>query len=443
MMFGHPRTPAVLSLVIGFVLCAIVHAARLSKNAPEIFSIDPGEGPAGTVVKMTGSGFQSTRYVLFAAGRTGQQAKFKVLSDKELEVTAPIYLREGTSATVVVVTSSGAAVGVPASVLEVDHRQHGGRNTATFYHVFNGGVLDSSAGVVLVDEGGQASAHDASAICFVKNNGTLLNAERFSGLVIHEPGANLQTGPQPYNPSTRLLKVPVITASVGVEPFIYQRAEVPRTRAESPPEVKGLLPNRVPRGGVVTLRGKGFSETSEVLFVAAEHAANGLSAEYRIVSNSVLEVEVPDLHFTEVRLVVINPKGATLVVAQNDLSTFRRSSNRTESRAPGGRVSRTSHVKRSAEPATLVGSGATVKVAGTRGVYIVEKGGRVTHTGGSCAYFVKNGGTVDGSGGRAFVVREPEAAASVAAAGKNAESDREVESLSLSVVPAMFDVVAP
>src|SRR5262249_16866203 len=105
-MFHRWKTPAALSLVIGCVSSAIVHASRLPKNAPEIFSIDPGEGPAGTVVKVTGSGFEQTRYVLFAAGRTGQQAKFKVLSDKELEVTAPAYLREGTSATVVVVTGS-------------------------------------------------------------------------------------------------------------------------------------------------------------------------------------------------------------------------------------------------------------------------------------------------------------------------------------------------
>jgi hypothetical protein len=442
-MFHRWKTLAALSLVIGFVCCAIVHAARLPKNAPEIFSIDPSEGPAGTVVKVTGSGFEHTRYVLFAAGRTGQQAKFKVLSDKELEVTAPVYLREGTSATVVVVTGSGAAVGVPASVLEVDHRQHGGRNTATFYRVLNGGVLDDSAGIVLVDEGGQASAHDASSICFVRNNATLLNTERFAGLVIHEPDANLQTGPHPYNPSTRLLKVPVITASVGVEAFIYHRAEVPPTRAESPPEVKALSPNKAPRGGVVTLRGKGFSETSEILFVAAEQAGHALSAEFRIVSDSELELEIPELQTADVRLVVINPKGATLVVAQNDLSTVRRSSSRTDSRGQLGRVSRTSHVKHSAEPVTLVGGGAAVKDAGTRRVYFVEKGGRVTQTGGSCVYFVKNGGTVDGSDGRVLVVREPHAGATVAAPGKNARSDREVESLSLSVVPAMFEVVAP
>jgi hypothetical protein len=91
-MLRRWKTIAALWLATSLALCAIVHAARTPKTAPEIFSIDPSEGPAGTTVKVTGTGFERTRYVLFAAGRTGQQAKFKVVSDKELEVTAPSYL---------------------------------------------------------------------------------------------------------------------------------------------------------------------------------------------------------------------------------------------------------------------------------------------------------------------------------------------------------------
>src|SRR5262245_38773076 len=98
-------------------LSAVAHAGRTVTNAPEIFSIDPSEGPAGTIIRVSGAGFEKTRYVLFAAGRSGQPAKFKVLSDRELEVTAPTWLRAGTSATVVVVTGRGAAVGIPPSVL--------------------------------------------------------------------------------------------------------------------------------------------------------------------------------------------------------------------------------------------------------------------------------------------------------------------------------------
>jgi hypothetical protein len=42
-----------------------------------------------------------------------------------------------------------------------------------------------------------------------------------------------------------------------------------------------------------------------------------------------------------------------------------------------------------------------------------------------------------------LVVHEPQAGLSIDAAGKNAQGDREIESLSLSVVPAMFEIVAP
>lgn len=419
-----------------------VDAARPQKSTPEIFSINPGEGPAGTVIKVTGTGFERTHYVLFSAGRTGQQAKFKVISDRELEVTAPTYLKGGTSATLVVVTPNGATVGMPASVLEVDHRLRGRNNTATFYHVLAGGVLQSSQGIVLIEEGGAAAAPEESVICFVKNGGTLQNADHLSGLVVHEPGANLQTGPNPYNPSTRLMRVPAISASVGVEPFIYYRPETPNTIAESPPVVQSMSPNRVPNGGILTLQGKGFSETSEVLFLAGESAKSALSADFQIVSDTQLEVQLPEALAVDARIVLINPKGATLVIGQNDLRSYRRP---TENRTKGGRapVKQVSRMRMSANPVTLVGPGVYVGDAGIRGVYVVEKGGGVVHTGGSCVYFVKNGGKVDGSGGRAFILHEPHSDVSIAAARNKTESDREVESVNLSIVPSTFVVVPP
>ena len=437
-------TRIALGLATVVAWSANVDAAPSKKSsAPEIFSIIPGEGPAGTVIKVTGTGFERTRYVLFSAGRTGQQAKFKVISDHQLEVTAPTYLRGGTSATLIVVGPSGATVGMPASVLEVDHRQRGIGNEATFYRVQYGGELQSVAqGIVLVEEGGVAAAPEKSVICFVKNGGTLQNADRFSGLAIHEPRAIFQTGPERYNPSIRWMRVPAITASLGVEPFIYYRPESANTIAESPPVVQSMAPHQVAIGGILALHGKGFSETSEVLFLAGESAKTVLSAYFQIVSDTHLDVEVPETLASDARMLVINPKGATLVIAQNDLRFLRRpSENRTTTkRTPANRTSR---VRMSSDPVTLVAANAVVNDAGIRGVYFVEKGGRVIHTGGSCVYMVKSGGNVAGSGGRAFIVREPQANASIDAARRNSESDREVESVHLSVIPATFVVVPP
>jgi hypothetical protein len=432
---------AVIGILKLAALSSIVEAARPpNPAAPEIFSISPGEGPAGTVIKVTGTGFERTRYVLFAAGRTGQQAKFKVISDKELEVTAPKYLRGGTSATLAVVTPNGATVGMPASVLDVDHRQRGAGNEATFYRVHPGGMLHSvNEGIVLVEEGGVAAAPEKSILCLVKNGGTLQNTDRFSGLAIHEPKAVFEAGPNPHNPSTRLMRVPVITASVGVEPFVYFRSESASTLAESPPTVQSIAPGRVPAGGVLTLHGKGLSETSEVLFLADEATRSVLSADFQIVSDTELDVQVPETTASRSRVVVINPKGATLVIAQNDLRTHRRPP---EKRAKSGRTP-ASRVRNSADPVTLVGAKTVVNDGGNRGVYFVEKGGRVVDRGGSCLYFVKNGGQVASAGHPAFVIREPEANTPVAPARNKIESGREVDSVSLSVVPATFVIVPP
>src|SRR5262249_54982271 len=153
-----------------------------------------------------------------------------------------------------------------------------------------------------------------------------------------------------------------------------------------PPEVKSLSPGRVPRGGVVTLRGKGFSETSEVLFVASESAGNSPPAEFRVVSDAELEVEIPEQHLGDAHLVVINPRGATLIVTQNELSTWRGPSNPKGERTKFGKVSRASPARRSANPVTLVAGGGIVKDAGTHGIYFVEKGGRVSQSGGNCVY---------------------------------------------------------
>ena len=267
-MFRCWKTVVAVWLAAALALSAIVHAARTPKTAPEIFSLDPSDGPAGTTVKVTGTGFERTRYVLFAAGRTGQQAKFKVVSDKELEVTAPPYLRDGTSATVVVVAANGAAVGIPPSVLEVDHRQ-GKNQAATFYLVRSGGDLASSQGVVLVDQGGQAEASDKSSICFVKNGGTLQHTNRFPGVVIHEPDAILQIDPNPSDSPTRLLKVPVINASPGVEPFLYQRPAAPPTRAKLRRKSLRSPLTRCRMPALSRFRGPGFRKPARYSFSPA------------------------------------------------------------------------------------------------------------------------------------------------------------------------------
>ena len=56
---------------------------------------------------------------------------------------------------------------------------------------------------------------------------------------------------------------------------------------------------------------------------------------------------------------------------------------------------------------------------------------------------MKNGGAVERSGGRAFIIHEPRATTSIDGTRRNAETEREVESVNLSVVPTMFEIVPP
>jgi hypothetical protein len=336
---------------------------------PEIFAIDPPEGSAGTVIKVTGSGFDRTRHVLFSARRTGQQAKFKVVSDTELEVTAPPYFRAGTTATLVVVTPNGATVGMPASVLEVDHNLRSRGNEATFYHVLAGGTVDAPEGIVLVENGGVASAPASVAIAFVKNGGTLLAADRFPGLIIAEPRANLQTSPHPIGSTTRLLKVPQISTSLGIEPFVYYRPESPDTPATSAPHVRSVAPARVPGGGILTLHGAGFLGTSEVMFVGSEHD-KGVNADFQVVSDTQLDLEIPENLSGNVRLIVVNPKGATLVVTQSDLSFHPGQPHRTIDPGRAGRVPR---IRSTVSPVAVVGAKGSVKGPDLRDTYFGDR----------------------------------------------------------------------
>jgi hypothetical protein len=266
----------------------------------------------------------------------------------------------------------------------------------------------------------------------------------------------------PHNPSTRLMRVREIAASLGIEPFIYHRPESTDAPAESPPFVKSVAPRQVPLGGILTLSGTGLSGTSEVLFVAGESANNVLPGDFRIVSDGRLEVEVPESLTGDARLLVVNSKGATLVVPQNDVSQVWARNRKPAGRTQSAHANHVSRTKSSANPLTLVTSGAEIADAGQRGMYFVEQGGRVTHTGGSCLYFIQDGGQVEGSGGSTFVVREPQANAAITGATSNTkargparrnrraaaanavpEADREVESLSLSIVPSTFEIVPP
>jgi hypothetical protein len=164
------------------------------------------------------------------------------------------------------------------------------------------------------------------------------------------------------------------------------------------------------------------------------------SADFHVVSDTQLDVEIPEALSGNVRLVVVNSKGATLVATQNDLTSHPGQPHRPiDSR----RASHVPRIRSTVNPVAVVATKGTVKDPGLRDTYFIENGGRVMHMGDNGVYFVKNGGRIEGPPGRALVFHEPRAEVSVGGGSENAEGDREFETVSLSVVPTGFVIVPP
>src|SRR5262245_60639904 len=142
------------SVLVAAILLAM---GRPVLAGPEIYSIEPESGPAGTPIHLSGKGLSSTGRVLFAVGRTIRRAEFKVVSDREIDVLAPEYYRSGAAATVVVFTRQGAAVAMPATVQTVRSPVQGADVAETgesFFHVLDGGILNEAHSVAVIEPGG-------------------------------------------------------------------------------------------------------------------------------------------------------------------------------------------------------------------------------------------------------------------------------------------------
>ena len=210
------------------VLAAGLVAARPARDNAEIFAITPETGPAGTEVRIKGRGLKGTKHVLFAVGGTAKTARFRVVSDEELEVVTPECYRPGAAATVAVLGPTGLAVAVPAAVQTIREGTRGNTSAtepgAGFYHVLRGGRVRSAESVALIERGGVVDHSRAPAMHLVKSGGVLMEFSNANGIVFHEHGAVL--GQAMINPrhtvAQRFFHVPKITASPGVGPFIFQ-----------------------------------------------------------------------------------------------------------------------------------------------------------------------------------------------------------------------------
>jgi hypothetical protein len=375
-------------LTVIVIVLAIGHPAR---GAPEIFALVPETGPAGTPIQIKGKGLAATKHVYFAAHGTFRTARFWIISDRELKVLAPDFYSAGTAAIVAVLSDSAMTVAMPAAVETVRGRGHGHAAAGTegaFLHVLNGGRVQQTQSIALIEPGGAVGQSGSAAMNLVKRGGELLEFSNPNGVIFYEPGAIL--GPQInaayFSPSLRTrhhVRVLAIEASPGVGPFIYQNAPRPELGQAPliPPMIRSIAPLRTAPGGHVSLSGKGFARTTEVLFIDS----TGLPAQagFRVVSDEQLEAEVPARGVASgVQFVaVVTTEGLTVTTPRS--RTLR----------PGPAMALSAGAAPPRDAMIWIGPGDLAPATGSH-VIFVAPGGRLPRIEAGCTVFVQRDGGV-------------------------------------------------
>lgn len=411
-------------------LAAMRPASAAELPGPEIYNIQPDEAAAGDVVRITGDHLGETRDVIFCVGATTKRASFEVVSDRDLDVVVPDYFLPGRMATVAVITPRGATVGMPPTVVTVDgsRRQH--PQTAPFYHVLEDGILNAAGGVTLVESRGTLRLATTPGLVLLKKEALLDKYTNPLGLVLFEPGAVFGDlfGHYVMNTDEPLVtRVPVrsISASLGIEPFLFKAPPQAEGNTTGPPKIQSIVPPVATYGGVISLRGHGFFGTREVLFSNGLHVPV-IEAGFQIVSDEELRVVVPDARMPyqwELFIVVVNDEGATVTLPPRSRTLWSFSGSHRENKA--------FYWQNENECRKSTGGN----------LFWIDADQVVSQTGG--LVFVRNGGRYASSGaGQLFY--EPDAI--VPEQVKKSKSSREVRSLAPSTVPLMFttlDLRAP
>jgi hypothetical protein len=387
-----------LVLAIGLVL------PRAASAGPEIFSITPESGQAGIPIQIKGKGLAKTGRVVFGIGHLNRQARFKVISDQEIEVLAPECYRAGAAATIAVFTETGAAVAMPATVQTIRSSVQGtnvAESGESFCHVLGGGILTTATSVAVIEKDGVVLHSSSPAMHFVKRGGTLLEFRNPSGIVFYERGAQLGPGVVIANrpaPVT-LVRVPEITACPGIGPFRYRAPLIPdlSKAPETPPLIRGFSPRAAGAGEMITLTGKGFARTKSVRFLG--QTGGSTDSGFRLVSDHELRVEVPEADALRgpQLLAVVTTEGVAVTVPRN--ATIRPTALALSRRNRG--LVRASML--------WIGSGEMVVSVPSQSIFIAP-GGMVTQADQNHHYFIQHAGRLgDGGGNPSTVFFEPDA----------------------------------
>jgi hypothetical protein len=221
-------------------------------SAPTVIAVDPGSGPAGTQVVITGSGFtEDTRAVAFGGVSAG--TRFAVVSSTQILA----YVPEGAGTVhVTVTTPGGASATSSADQFTIDPYVGppggGGGGAPTVTSVLPGSATDNDGGDVVAVHG--TGFTTAIAVRFG------IAAASPQGVFTVMSDAELSVLTPPGSGTVDV----IVTNSYGesapspVDEFSYP--ELP------PPTVSALSPSGGYYGSKVTITGAGFDEATSVYF---------------------------------------------------------------------------------------------------------------------------------------------------------------------------------
>lgn len=372
------RSGAARSMLLVVALGSISASIPVS-GAPLVTSITPEEAEAGDQLAIKGSDLKGTRKVLFVSGSTMKNAKFKVVSDSELDVTFPEYYRGSGSATLIIIGSEGATVGMSEKFKMVDVAK-GDNASQPFPNELLKGTLNSGGGIVVVAEDGILSRSHQGAVCLVKRGGTV--SEFHGHLILHEAEAKFASNARADRSPPALVKVKEITVSPRIEPVTIKTPQPPQPFARHPPELSAITSRAAP-GDIIDIRGKHLERTTQVLFY------NGVSAlkeaGFKAINDGALRVEVPQLTARRHVVMVVNPAGMATNICRNALSPVAIDPRQGRQAMQDQLMSMTFQVE-------YVGPNQVWSEGSGGRIIIIDKGGTLTQAGGACLFLVLNGG---------------------------------------------------
>jgi hypothetical protein len=272
---------------------------------PKITKMEPSEGMANQTIRLIGENLSKMRSVQFLVNHVYQTAKFRVVSNSELELIVPEVYESDVEALLILQHDDGVILTCPSNEIVV--RENSPRipssssvdTKVTLIHVIQDGVLDRVKTATVVESGGVVSKTERHCpLLMVKNGGLVGPPENHTSLrqgwLFHEPEAKLSKDFLSAKSSWKIIPVRNIHLAEGIGPFVFRSPPIADELKPSVtiPQITAISPGTASSGDTITVKGKGFSGTSRVFVVCgfAHEAA------FKLLSDSVLKVALPEVY---------------------------------------------------------------------------------------------------------------------------------------------------